>query len=206
MYYAPFIRDQIVALSTNGDTLWVANRGLPQERPEPRFEVVDGAPMVDYAPVNLAIAIGPDDDVYVMSVPGFTTEQSRLDVFDASTGHLLRSTTLDNPLPTLAADADGRVYLIDEFALLTGVPPEERQPFADFALETLSGTEMTSAHLTGRVTLINFWASWCAPCRIEMPALDSLRQSITSPEFQFITMNEECTSNPSAGVHRGIRI
>ncbi|MCH7717810.1 MAG: TlpA family protein disulfide reductase [Gemmatimonadetes bacterium] len=191
IYYAPFIRDELVAMTRSGDTLWVASRGLPQSTVEPRFEVVDGEAMIDYAPVNIGVALGVDGRVYVLSVPGFTTQESRIDVFDPETGHLLRSATIDNPLPTLASDAEGRVYLVDHFALLTGVPPSERAPFGEFDLELLDGRRVTSQDLRGKVVLINFWASWCAPCRVEMPALDSLRHSITHPDFEFVTFNED---------------
>ncbi len=191
IYYAPFIRDELVAMTRSGDTLWVASRGLPQSTAEPRFEVVDGEAMIDYAPVNIGVALGVDGRVYVLSIPGFTTQESRIDVFDPETGHLLRSATIDNPLPTLASDAEGRVYLVDHFALLTGVPPSERAPFGEFDLELLDGGRVTSQDLRGKVVLINFWASWCAPCRVEMPALDSLRHSITHPDFEFVTFNED---------------
>ena len=39
--------------------------------------------------------------------------------------------------------------------------------------------------------MINVWASWCHPCRTEMPALDSLRREIAAPDFTFVTMNED---------------
>lgn len=41
----------------------------------------------------------------------------------------------------------------------------------DFTLDTLDGTHVTLSELRGRPVLINFWASWCTPCRIEMPDL-----------------------------------
>lgn len=198
LFYVPFIRDQVVALSTTtGDTLWVSSRGLPQSTEEPRFEVVDGQALVDYAPVNLGVALGLDGRLYVLSVPGFATERGRLDALDPATGHLLRSTELDQPLPTLAVDERGRVYQLDPFALLTGVPAGERPVFQTFDLETLEGGRYTSQDIAGNVTLVNFWASWCAPCREEMPALDTLRMNIDDPEFRFITMNEDV--NPAHG-------
>ena len=58
-------------------------------------------------------------------------------------------------------------------------------------LELLTGGRLATDAVTGKVTLVNFWASWCTPCRTEMPALDSLRRAIAEPEFQFLTMNED---------------
>lgn len=199
IHYAPFIRDEVIAMSVDGDTSWVAIRGLPQSEPEPRIEVIDNEPAVDYAPVNLGIAEGLDGKIYVLSIPGFTTSQSRLDVFDAASGQLMRSTTINNALPTLAADRDGRVYAIDEFELLTGVPASKRQPFAEFNMESLTGQRVSSSDLRGKVTLINFWASWCAPCRVEMPALDSLYKGIDDSDFVFLTMNEDVSTARAEG-------
>ena len=199
VYFAPFIRDEIVAFSPTGDTLWITHRGLPQSTPDPRIEVTADGPILDYAPVNLGMAMGPDGLLYVLSVPGFTTSASRIDVLDPEDGTLLRSTELDDPLPTLAADAEGRVYRVDPFRLLTGVAPMEREPLASFSLERMNGTRMSDQDLRGKVVLINFWASWCAPCREEMPALDSLSRTIAHEDFLFITMNEDIAVGDAKG-------
>ena len=196
IFFAPFIRDEVVALSRAGDTLWIAHRGLPQTTTDPRFEIGEDGPMIDYAPVNLGLALGPAGSLYVLSVPGFTMSESRLDVFDPETGNLVRTTRVDDPLPTLAVGDGGRVYSLDPFRVLTGIAPAEREPLADFDLEVLGGEHRVQlASLAGKVVLMNFWASWCAPCREEMPALDSLQASIQHAEFQFITMNEDIATS-----------
>ena len=43
----------------------------------------------------------------------------------------------------------------------------------------------------GKVMVINFWASWCPPCREEMPALDALQQKYTSKNVQFVGISAE---------------
>ena len=191
VYYAPFVRDELIALTSTGDTLWVASRGLTHGTAEPRFEVRDKKVVIDYSPVNLGLTFGPDGMLYLLSTPGRTTATSRLDVFDPVTGALLRSARLASPLPTLAADASGRVYLLDEFQLMAGVRERERSQAAAFDVPGLDTGRIRLAAHSGHVVLVNLWASWCGPCREEMPALDSLRREVRDSTFAFVALSDD---------------
>ncbi len=61
-------------------------------------------------------------------------------------------------------------------------------PAPDTAYTDPSGQPTTLAASDGRVRLVNFWATWCAPCRKEMPALDALQRDLGGPGFEVITI------------------
>lgn len=46
------------------------------------------------------------------------------------------------------------------------------EPAAPFMLKTYDGTEISLADLHGQVVVLNYWATWCGPCKAEMPAMD----------------------------------
>ena len=58
------------------------------------------------------------------------------------------------------------------------VASETRRVLGQHVFKTLDGESLTLASLQGQVVVLNFWASWCAPCRKELPALDALQASI----------------------------
>ncbi|WP_112320502.1 TlpA family protein disulfide reductase [Oceanibium sediminis] len=51
-----------------------------------------------------------------------------------------------------------------------------------------AGAEVTLADSNGKVRLVNFWATWCAPCRAEKPALDALNKALSGPDFEVIAI------------------
>ncbi|BFM22462.1 hypothetical protein R50076_35110 [Gilvimarinus japonicus] len=67
----------------------------------------------------------------------------------------------------------------------------------DFTLKSNQGDNVRLAEQRGQVVMLNFWASWCAPCRKEMPLLDELHQRYESAGFVLYGVNVE--SDPSAG-------
>lgn len=57
------------------------------------------------------------------------------------------------------------------------------------------GRDLTMADFRGRAVLLNLWATWCAPCRHEMPALDKLQLTLGGPGFEVVAVNID-TRNP----------
>ena len=58
-----------------------------------------------------------------------------------------------------------------------------------FAFERDGGAKLTVADFKGRPILLNLWATWCAPCRTEMPTLDRLQAAKGGPGFEVVAVN-----------------
>ena len=65
----------------------------------------------------------------------------------------------------------------------------EGRGYATMAFKDASGADMTIADFQGKALLVNFWASWCVPCREEMPALDALATKYNSYDFMVLPIN-----------------
>lgn len=59
----------------------------------------------------------------------------------------------------------------------------------DLAFHDVAGKPVTLADFKGRTVLLNLWATWCVPCRTEMPSLDALEQKLGGPDFQVVAVN-----------------
>lgn len=85
---------------------------------------------------------------------------------------------------------------LGELAAVTGTG--NGRSYADMALKDAAGKDLTVASFAGKKLLINFWASWCVPCREEMPALNALAQTYNNDTFMVLPVNTGDTQEGKA--------
>jgi peroxiredoxin len=69
------------------------------------------------------------------------------------------------------------------------IPADERASAPDFGGRLLDGAEFASADLDGDVAVLNFWGSWCAPCRVETPEFQEVYADVRDDGVQFLGLN-----------------
>ncbi len=67
--------------------------------------------------------------------------------------------------------------------------PQVRKSAPDFALAGLNGKQVSLADLRGQLVLLHFWATWCVPCRHEMPLLHDLERQLAGTALRIICIN-----------------
>ena len=78
-------------------------------------------------------------------------------------------------------------FITGEVAAL--IRPESSLPVSGLSFLDEEGDPASIADYSGSVVLLNLWATWCAPCRREMPALNTLQQERGGDDFQVLTVN-----------------
>jgi peroxiredoxin len=69
------------------------------------------------------------------------------------------------------------------------IPADERASAPEFSGTLLDGGAFTSTDLSGDVAVLNFWGSWCAPCRVETPEFQELYTEVADQGVQFLGLN-----------------
>jgi len=75
-----------------------------------------------------------------------------------------------------------------------------------FQLDSLDGKSVNLADYKGQVVLLNFWASWCGPCRKEMPILDQLHKQYHNKGFTLVGVNVEPDSKDALGMLKSVPV
>jgi peroxiredoxin len=75
------------------------------------------------------------------------------------------------------------------------IRPEVGYLAPDFSLPSLGGQTVRLSDLRGKAVLLNFWATWCAPCRLEMPTMDKAYQEYKSRGLEILAVSLDAGSN-----------
>ncbi len=91
----------------------------------------------------------------------------------------------------LASAAKGELVPDPAGGMPQYVSPLMGKPAPAFALEDLSGKKVSLASYKGKAVLINFWATWCGPCKIETPWLVELRKQYAAQGFEILGVSTD---------------
>lgn len=106
--------------------------------------------------------------------------------FDNKGTEISRTQAQDSSAPAVGASGDSSFKLGEMAAFVTKKPPE---PLPDITFEDASGKEVHLSSLKGKTILLNLWATWCMPCREEMPALNKLQKDLGSDTFEVVALS-----------------
>jgi len=65
------------------------------------------------------------------------------------------------------------------------------EPAPNFQLRDMNGQTVSLSDLRGKIVLVNFWATWCGPCRIEMPAMERLYRTYDRKDFEILAVSTD---------------
>ena len=85
--------------------------------------------------------------------------------------------------------ASGPLAGLNKGAMAAFVVRPTLLPLADFSFIDAEGNAKSLAEFQGKVVLLNIWATWCVPCREEMPMLDELQRELGGKDFEVVAVN-----------------
>ena len=83
------------------------------------------------------------------------------------------------------AHADGAMSIAQRGVVKPG------EPAPNFRLRDMNGRIVALSDLRGKVVLLNFWATWCGPCRVEMPAMERLYRAYDRKDFEILAVSTD---------------
>src|SRR5947207_9921697 len=207
VYFAPLVRDEIRKYGPGGALRWTAKRGLFATEPDPEFLPPQGRDIgVRDALVNVALALGPDGRLYALGSDDSGATRLRIDVLDTAGGAILATRHLGARETAVAVDARGRLVSFDADSLLSRSAAPERETFPPaLAPPDVHGDTLTLARFAGKVTLVNFWASWCDPCREEFPHMAQLYRELDRKDFEIVAISDDVDRGKMAAFLREYR-
>ncbi len=91
------------------------------------------------------------------------------------------------PFMSLNVQADGKEE--DFYSKIGIIPIKGDKKAPDFSLQDLNGKKFSLNQFKGKVIFINFWATWCGPCKEEMPSMEVLHQQFKGKNFVLLAVS-----------------
>jgi thiol-disulfide isomerase/thioredoxin len=173
-----------------------------------RKAATQGLPMVVYAAVGLFFAVIGFGAVYVTAggtdnrkgaerAPVVATPAREVPPAQSQTITLAQAPQPPGaPAASLPTGPGKNPLSVGEMAAFVFKPQPEPMPKVAFV--DADGKERTLDDWKGKVVLLNLWATWCAPCRKEMPGLDRLQGELGSDKFEVVAVSVDRTGIPGA--------
>lgn len=197
IYFASSVRPEVKAFTPDGELAWESHWIPPSEIDPPVLRPIDGTLAPVYHVIQHGLTVGPDGRIYVLAAPHQGRGPTHVYTFD-SDGTLLRTGEVPSA-GAVFADQGGHVYALSMEDALARTGEPERVSFPTFDLTELGGDEPVRLDdYLGKVVVLNFWASWCGPCRREMPQLAEYARELDPDEVVVIGLNEDIS--PSDGL------
>lgn len=92
------------------------------------------------------------------------------------------------------------------FGAAASAPDLRGQAAPDFALRSLGGPNLRLSEYRGEVVLVNFWATWCGPCREEMPLLEQIYKQYHPVGFELLGVNIDDAGSHAADMARNLGV
>ena len=89
----------------------------------------------------------------------------------------------------LTVSAGGGLLFVSAQSRSVDAAGDQPQASPDLRFETADGEPLSLSEFRGTAVLLNIWATWCAPCRKEMPALDRLQAKMGGADFQVVALS-----------------
>ncbi|WP_051711939.1 TlpA family protein disulfide reductase [Spirillospora albida] len=102
-------------------------------------------------------------------------------------------------------DGDGDRFIAGD-GNVTEYGPGDRKSVQDVTGEALGGGRIRLADYRGKVTVVNFWASWCAPCRGEAPSLEQVHQDNKAHGVEFLGVNFKDSKDNAKAFERSFKV